>query len=204
MRPQTLPRVAVLTAFVAGCNGLIGNDSWTLATDGSTTGPPGSEAGNDAAQLDSGGQRDADVADRVPLQDSGVPRPDATMPVDSGADAISTADTGPDASPTGLSPCLVVPPASAPTCTVINSPQVCPSFGFCAISGPAEDAGRCTNCGPQGSCSGPLNSACVMNEDCDDIFQCYCGQCRTLCILGLECGSMCMNVGNDTWGVCLN
>ncbi len=52
---------------------------------------------------------------------------------------------------------------------------------------------------------GLLDDPCTLGTDCDIIFQCYQGTCRDMCQLGTyECGdpSDCIDVGNDTYGVC--
>jgi hypothetical protein len=52
---------------------------------------------------------------------------------------------------------------------------------------------------------GNLNAPCTTSQECDILFQCYKGKCRNICPLGTSyCGPPddCLNVGNDTYGVC--
>ena len=192
--------LALLAVVPSACNNLLDNEAWTLATDAS--GPiqlgPG-DAGADVAPVEAGGWLGRATGRRRTRSR----QPDGTTgPVDSDPTPWRSPDGAPDTNTTGLDPRLVVPSASAPTRSVINSPQACPNYGFGAIAG-RHDAGRCTDCMAQGSCSGPQ----VRVRDqrgLDDIFQCYCGHAWTLCLIGMECGSMCVSVGNDTWGVCMN
>jgi hypothetical protein len=196
-KPAMLVASFVSACSLGACNAILGNDPWQLESDASTLVRLGSDGGPDGSRtVDSSGTGPTDgraPPDSGSLDATNPPAPDSAM--DTGQ-----ADSSP---PTGLDPCLVLPDAAAPVCSPINT-QNCPAYGFCAIDTQSGTTGRCTSC-PQGSCEGPLNSICQTNDDCDDIFQCYCGHCLTLCLIDSgECTPYCLNVGNEAWGVCMN
>ncbi len=84
-------------------------------------------------------------------------------------------------------------------CTDYGNQGNCPGIEVCRIS--SKHGGRCEGCTECGN----LNAFCTTGQDCDILFECYKNHCTNFCMLGTsECGPPqdCINVGNDTDGVC--
>ena len=176
-------------ALLGGCNGLLGNDAWTLAPDAS---PLDAGQTDDAREaVDTGSPS---VPDTGALPDSSSPPP----PVDSSIPPDTAPPPAPDTGP-ALAAGLVLPPSSGDVCEVSEGDSVCTSEGeTCRISSATE--GRCDTF-PQGH-EGTF--PCEVDSDCDDTLQCYNGECHVLCPLGESCagGCECLDVGNETTGIC--
>jgi hypothetical protein len=197
MRGMVAGAVAVLcVGALLGCNTLLGNDPWTLASDAAgTDGPfvpqdagtkPGSDSG--APGLDSQVSRDSGAA-----LDSSIVQVDSGSP-DTG---METMDTGlPN---NGVSPELVLPPSSGPVCLPQDGDGDCPTGETCRIDSPT--AGRCD---VYATTNGVGGWPCTVDSDCNDTLQCYNGECFVLCPLGMTCtgGCECFPVGSQTTGLC--
>jgi hypothetical protein len=177
--------VTVLLVLLAGCNAILGNDAWVLEgsnpipmTDGGSSSEDTGSEGPEAARIDG------------PFDASSSPDAPTSM-----ADAR---DSG-----SGFDPCLVLPDPGAQSCTINPGATNCPNYGGCLIAFHSGNTGLCQEC-VQGNCAGNLHAQCSGPDDCSDLFECYCGQCENYCILDSgECQPYCVNVGNDTWGICL-
>ena len=102
----------------------------------------------------------------------------------------------------GLDPELSLPDPSGQVCDApgIGSPE-CPVGEVCRFFTSTE--GRCESC-TAGTC-GHAGDSCSATNQCDILFECYQGQCRSFCTLGtLACGTVddCINIGHATRGVC--
>jgi hypothetical protein len=180
----------------------------------SPTTPPSADAGQDALSgpdsssgLDSAGALDSvSSLDTTPAVDSSQ-AVDATIDSPSSQDSAVLADSSLEDTnvasdaPTGaLNPELALPNASGVPCSTPGSENGCPAIEVCRIDSPT--GGRCEGCT---SCNN-LWKPCVQSSDCDIIFQCFEGQCTPICPLGTSyCGPVqnCLDVGNETYGVCL-
>ena len=104
--------------------------------------------------------------------------------------------------PPGMDPSLDLPDPCGQTCTGYGYGGDCPSLQVCRIW--SATLGRCEGCSPCGN----LHASCGSSSECDILFQCYAGQCRNFCDLAYPqmCGnpSACVDVGNDTFGICDN
>jgi hypothetical protein len=181
---------------VLGCNSLLGNDAWTLASDAAGTDGPfvgsdsGSRPGSDSG---SAGSRDSAAGVDTGAFDSSVPSFDSGS-FDTGTTAM---DTGlPN---NGLSAELVLPPSSGQVCLPQQGDGDCPTGETCRIDTP--NAGRCDVYATSGGVGG---WPCTVDSDCNDTLQCYNGECFVLCPLGMTCtgGCECFQVGSETTGLC--
>lgn len=173
---------------IAGCAHL-GADFTNGDEDGGAARGDASADSSVAPQTDGG---------RTPSRDGGgTPAPDGST--GGGTDAGSGNDAAGGGTDAGLDPLLGLPDPSGMPC---NPPDTqCPGVGWCRIDSP--NGGRCEGC-PNGCAL--VGQSCVKSADCDIDLQCYDGTCRTFCHLATpqECGnaSDCIDVGNDTVGIC--
>jgi hypothetical protein len=174
---------------VGGCNAILGNDDFVML-----------DSGVMETSLKEGGFEGSfgDVQAPDAQQDAG-------FLTDAGGGMDVHADARPMRETSVFDPCLVLPDPHTPSCTINPGATSCPNFGGCLIAYPTGNMGRCQDCEAGGSCAADLNDPCVGPDDCSDLFECYCGQCKNPCNLKLgECSPYCTNVGNDTWGICLS
>ena len=126
--------------------------------------------------------------------DTGAPV-DVGAPFDAGRDSGVTIDAGFDS---GLTPLLIPPPPGGTACLPQDGDESCTPGTTCRIS--SSTTGRC-----DGYTEGHEGTwPCAVDSDCGDTLQCYNGECKVLCQLGITCagGCECLFVGNETTGIC--
>ncbi|HVY44465.1 MAG TPA: hypothetical protein VHB21_01250 [Minicystis sp.] len=123
----------------------------------------------------------------------------STASSSSASSASSSSASSSGSGGSGLDPALDVPDPSGMSCMGYGGQGDCPSLTVCRIA--TKHGGRCEGC----TACDNLGAPCSASSDCDILFQCFRGQCTNFCQLGsTECGSPtnCIDVGNDTEGVC--
>ncbi len=116
-----------------------------------------------------------------------------------GSGGSSGNGTGGSSGTTGMDPGLVLPDPNGTLCTHYGTNIGCSNLEVCRIYD--HNSGRCETCDTCGN----LDDYCVTDRDCDILFQCYEHICTNICPLGTSyCGAVsdCVDVGNDTYGVC--
>jgi hypothetical protein len=182
---------------LVGCNSLLGNDAWTLDQDGAADGGQGNDAPF-VPQPDGGGRTDSSVfRTDSSVSDSSVQSNDSSvMTFDTSPPPVDSApvDTGPV--DTGIT--VVLPPSTGTQCLPSQGDSDCPMGETCRIY--SSNLGYCDTftAGHEGGWP------CTVDSDCDDTLQCYMGECKVLCPLGMVCtgGCECLYVGNETTGIC--
>ena len=143
-----------------------------------------------------GDAKNADVGphDATTQVDTGA-HVDAPTPFDAGRDSGAAVDAGVDS---GLSPLLIPPPPGGTECLPQDGDESCPPETTCRIA--SSKTGRCDGytAGHEGTWP------CAVDSDCGDTLQCYNGECKVLCQLGITCagGCECLYVGSETTGIC--
>jgi hypothetical protein len=195
----TLLLAGALALAPLGCNALLGNDPWALDDGGD--GEAGTRADAPFLSPDGGSGPSRDSSGTSMPNDSSAPPEDSTVPpFDTEPPPFDSApvDTGPI--DTGLNPGLVVPPPGT-QCMPSEGDIDCPAGDTCRIS--SVNLGTCDSywAGPPAHNGG---WPCTLDSDCSDTLQCWMGECKALCPLGMNCGGgcECLAVGNDTTGIC--
>ena len=128
------------------------------------------------------------------LSSGGAGPSTSTSSTTSTSSASSTSSGG-----NGLDPNLSLPDPSGMPCSNIGNETDYPNTEVCRIA--SKTGGRCESC----TNCGRLDDPCATGQDCDIVFECYRGHCTNFCMVGTsECGPVqdCIDVGNDTSGVC--
>jgi hypothetical protein len=177
---------------------------WTAALVLGATGcAQGSFGDSEGAEPEAGIAVDGSLV--APGADAAGGGGDAGASSDASIDDASRVDgAAADSAPfdSGLSPLLVPPDPSGAPCAALGTGNDCASGEICRIS--STSGGRCEGC--SGACGNP-GDPCTASKDCNTLYQCYAGQCRGLCPLGMAAGvcavgATCIDVGNATTGVC--